>query len=364
MHMLVSGNTSTVTLTALNAFGQQVTNGFPAPGDVFTLVDNTTANYPITAETWNDGVGTLEVTAPTITINSVNRTLILKLNGSVVNVNPDPLLVTIFPPYNGKFVLTNAVIAWDCSVAGSNLTSRLYDYSGNNRYAVTQDLGYFYYWAYSNLNYKTSSIATPINLGHCATVAISNQTIDTTAILSADAVTALPSFTPSTLPIRTIQTIVWRRDAAYTNETPVTLFYLKFEELDNPSWFADIHCEFLWDGADESIAFSIDGSTTILEKFSLTGNFDFAQAIVSVACIINSDYTIDVYFNNDFMGTVAAFMVDPPTDLVLAQYSGIGSISIVPPITNYGFAQFELVAYSDIKNAAFIETNVNAWGLE
>jgi len=137
MPTLVSQSSCNLSLLPLNALNQ-VPAGYAPAYTRFSLVDNTAAAYTVTGMAWNGttGIGTMTFIVPAVSSHAT-RTLTISLDGSPITVNPSPVTIDIVPPFHGRSVLTNSVIAWDMYVPDS-ATPQLFDFSGNGNFAVAQ----------------------------------------------------------------------------------------------------------------------------------------------------------------------------------------------------------------------------------
>ena len=114
----VSGQTLRITRQALDAAGIPCIAGGGASTNFndYKFIDNTGVEWEVKAFSGWDSTGkaTFDLKIPTVTVpetRTINRTY----KGESFLFSPDPLVTNLFPPYQGNFDLTDALVASDCT---------------------------------------------------------------------------------------------------------------------------------------------------------------------------------------------------------------------------------------------------------
>ena len=379
MTLIVSNSTETLQLIPLNSVNQVITTGFPPAGAVFTVTDDQAGIYPVTDSVWNDGVGTLTFTSPTVTAQTT-RTLAISMNDNPLTVNPPDFQVDIIPPYRGKFVLTNAKIAWDYSLDNAT-TTQMFDYSGNGNFATAIGLS----GAYLTSTLLPNTIPDFITTTTSPVVSLGRVPLAREAWYSRDNVNGMPqlnsvSALSGTLavgfPIKTVQSIFWVggiTDANFWNAfSRVTIWYASFKDESNNTHTLEL-CFDLAPTSTARFTFWLDGNESAFTPALVNPYFTLSNQIVSATTVLsrdNSQWHVDLYLNQQHIQQLSWNMGSSAgtdtTQYKLTGFSGLGSIRThTDEGTDVGanFSVFEQVAYSDTKDISFIATNASAWGL-
>ena len=135
-NLLIKNSQANLKLLFKDALGVPLTDFNPTK-DRFTVIDEAGHTYSINSVTWDsNGNGTLNINTPNTT---GNQKLYIQLDGTPLITHPSPLELALTSPYQGRFNLTNALVAWDCNIIASGVLSALPDYSSHNNVAEKND---------------------------------------------------------------------------------------------------------------------------------------------------------------------------------------------------------------------------------
>jgi len=385
MPTLVSQSACNLTLLPLNALNQ-VPAGYQPSYSQFTMTDNTSANYPITGIAWNGttGQGVMSFTCPAVSTH-VTRNLSIALNGTAIIANPNPITIDLVPPYHGRSVLTNAILAWDCYTPDA-ITPQFYDYSGNGNYAVDQGTRGSGFIQQPSFNATTSYIYATGLTSTTGYPCLSTTWYGTNNLNTALAPVLNTNSMATTYlgcPFQTITTTILLNTAASGASEEWNGFVWGFTFKDSlgnshslglwAQWYPSAWGMVLVNGASPSPAnwVSLPNIASGLVNSQAGTAIDPNEGLLAVITVTISptgagelwcDGTRVASGFNIYTG----FTVPSPTGAsTLTFFGGCGftggSNSGSEGAVTTG--QLELIAYSDIKSGQFIYTNASAWNV-
>ena len=161
-NLLIKNSQANLKLLFKDALGVPLTDFNPTK-DRFTVIDEAGHTYSINSVTWDsNGNGTLNINTP----NTIgNQKLYIQLDGTPLITHPSPLELALTSPYQGRFNLTNALVAWDCNIIASGVLSALPDYSSHNNVAEKNDKTTYTTTFTNKTQYKIGANGTLITKG-------------------------------------------------------------------------------------------------------------------------------------------------------------------------------------------------------
>lgn len=364
-NLLIKNSQANLKLLFKDALGVPLTDFNPTK-DRFTVIDEAGHTYSINSVTWDsNGNGTLNINTPNTT---GNQKLYIQLDGTPLITHPSPLELALTSPYQGRFNLTNALVAWDCNIIASGVLSALPDYSSHNNVAEKNDKTTYTSLFTNKTQYKIGANGTLITKGTYQ--AGNTDTVgDTYAHKGLEVLTpnvdALCRTSDSSLSvplIKTIQFCLWRgRDCMSGYNAPIFYYGL------------------IYDNKKTSVSISIEDYNLVLRKNSASGYtniytydltrgnvFTKANEIAVITLRFNTDLTLSLFLNKTLLTTIAWKIVSTTDNAAGPAFAFLEDrwYYYGYPIS-FGYITynlFDVVGYSDIKSDVFIQANAAAWG--
>ena len=373
MKQLLRNSVNTMTLIAKDAFGVALP-AYPPSSINLSIDDTVGANYPVLGQTWSNGVGTISFRTPDIV---AQRTLKIKIGGTEVYCDPNPLEVDILDTYKGKFITTNAVFSFDCRVPNTT-TASLFDYSGNGRHATPASATYYNNPTFTaSSQYKAGPVGTLVTHGYACLSADNAE--PTFSLNSTSYITTCPRVTESSLltcsdffslPVKTFSAVVWRSNTATGTSWNYKNYAIFKTRINVGGKLLQVDVVRNVTTYSEYVTLTIAGpSSTINTNITISDSnhyWDTANqiSIFTVVIIPKTATTFDYKFY------INKTLVASGTDILLTT-SFINTPVILGPGATFDldgdhptekFAALEFVGYSDSKDATFISNNCTAWG--
>lgn len=357
---IVESSSATITLKALDALGQIMT-GYSATANQFSLSDGVD-NYPVTSVTWSNGIGTMVIEVPATT---GSKTLVLSLDGNPISTYPLPLEVEVIVPYQGRFDTTNAVLAYDMAVTGAT-DSVVENYADLGNVTLGASNGTYIPAQFTSTSaYKVVAGGADIILGqYRACISGANLTPTGGPVTTSGSTAFAELFTNVDytvgLPIKTISLALvhaWGYDV-YGAATPYRLYWDTIAGTNHGDGFV------FSSNRDANTLKVLHAQSDFVSIPNQYFNFDKLLCIITLTIddsAKDGSAIVKTYANANLINTSTVTLSSAERTWGGAPAAGIS----VPAFLGGSEIRplFELVCYNDVKDAAFIAANANAWGL-